>query len=151
MRKFHIGDTVYAGSFQGPEEWSSGTVLGKKGNEIHEISVGKENWTRHINQLRPNHMHSQYQQGEENFQWDIFLIHSLRPTGKRKRSGWLQVNPKRKNYDQIRAVRKQFQFEKRGNAAEHQPNAKPNNHVVKQCRTGTTPRLNQVRFHLVSE
>ncbi|OON15611.1 hypothetical protein X801_08582 [Opisthorchis viverrini] len=134
LRKFHIGDAVYARNFQGPEKWSSGTVLGKKGNVIYEVDVGKEIWTRHINQLRPNRMQIQYRQEAENFQWDILLDtfglddenvlplelsqnmtapHSLqlKPSRKRKRPNWLQVNPKKKNYDQIQAVRKQVEFD----------------------------------------
>ncbi|OON20686.1 hypothetical protein X801_03431, partial [Opisthorchis viverrini] len=39
---------------------SSGTLLGNKGTVIYEIKAGKENWTRHINQLRPNHKDTQY-------------------------------------------------------------------------------------------
>ncbi|TGZ69584.1 hypothetical protein CRM22_003658 [Opisthorchis felineus] len=127
---------------------------------------------RHINQLRPNHMQTQYRQEAEEFQWDILLdtfglddenvrplessqnmtaSHSLQigPNRKRKRPSWLQVNPKRKNDDQIQAVRKQLQIGKGVNTAAHQPSVQRNNRVVKQCRTSTPTRRNHVRFHHV--
>ncbi|KAG5445650.1 hypothetical protein CSKR_203280 [Clonorchis sinensis] len=75
----------------------------------------------------------------------------LRPNRKRKRPNWLQVNPKRKNYDQIQAVRRQLQIERGGNTAAHRSTEQWNNHVVKQRRVSMPTRQNHVRFHHVPE
>ncbi|KAG5450008.1 hypothetical protein CSKR_201094 [Clonorchis sinensis] len=72
----------------------------------------------------------------------------LRPIRKRKRPNWLQINPKRANYDQVQTVRKQFQIEKGGTMAVHQPTAQRNNIVVKRCLASTPTRLNHVRLHV---
>ncbi|KER24127.1 hypothetical protein T265_08165 [Opisthorchis viverrini] len=121
--------TLVTRFIQAPEKWSTSTVLGKNGNGIYEINVGKENRTRRINQIRPNHMQAQCREVAEYFQWDILLDtvcldhENVRPlnlsqnitASHSSRPSRVQANPKGKNYDQIRAVRKQFQMEKRDN------------------------------------
>ncbi|KER27526.1 hypothetical protein T265_05482 [Opisthorchis viverrini] len=104
-RKFRIADVVYARNFQGPEKWSSGTVLGKKGNVVYEVDVGQDVSTSYdqttckLNTGKKQKVSSGTSCLDDEhvrrleLSQNMTVPHSLqlRPNRKRKRPNWLQV------------------------------------------------------------
>ncbi|CAH8640601.1 unnamed protein product [Dicrocoelium dendriticum] len=55
-KEFVFGAPVYARDYRaGHPRWIEATVTARRGDMLHDVSVGDDTWVRHRNQLRPRH------------------------------------------------------------------------------------------------
>ncbi|CAH8597340.1 unnamed protein product [Dicrocoelium dendriticum] len=55
-KEFAVGAPVYARDYRaGHPRWIKATVTARRGDMLHDVSVGDDTWVRHRNQLRPRH------------------------------------------------------------------------------------------------
>ncbi|CAH8512294.1 unnamed protein product [Dicrocoelium dendriticum] len=55
-KEFVVGAPVYARDYRaGHPRWIKATVTARRGDMLHNVSVGNDIWVRHRNQLRPRH------------------------------------------------------------------------------------------------
>ncbi|CAH8568685.1 unnamed protein product [Dicrocoelium dendriticum] len=55
-KEFVVGAPVYARDYRaGRPRWIKATVTARRGDMLHDVSVGDDTWVRHRNQLRPRH------------------------------------------------------------------------------------------------
>ncbi|CAI2738846.1 unnamed protein product [Dicrocoelium dendriticum] len=123
-KDFAVGAPVYARDYRaGHPRWIKATVTARRGDMLHDVSVGDDTWVRHRNQLRPRHgetpmpashpvrlplhilldtfgLATQRQSTVEAAQSSPHLENlSCRRTGRIRRSPKsLQVNPRQKRY-----------------------------------------------------